>query len=93
MVTQEEEARRNVQAVEDQINQNWMSVHQWRAKKMLRYLEDSESLKVSTGELEEQVLSPDGSSMNIERIARQARSEKSKKDVPDFQRGPSCQYG
>ena len=59
MVTQEEKARRNVQEVDDEVNQNWTAVRQWTAKKMLRYLEDSESLKVSSGELKEQVLSPE----------------------------------
>ena len=46
---------------------------------MLKYLEDSEALKVSTRELKEQVLSPDELSVNIVRISKQARSEKSKK--------------
>ena len=36
-------------------------------------------VKVSTKELKEQVLSPNEPSVNIERIARQARSEKRKK--------------
>ena len=96
-MTQEEKARRNVQEVDDEINQNWTAVYQWTAQKMLRYLEDSESLKVSIRELKEQVLSPDESSVNKERIARQARSEKSKKLFQIVQtrskRGPSCQYG
>ena len=60
-------------------------------------MEDSEALTVSPGELKEQVLSPDESNVNIECIARQARSEKSKKVVPDFQirskRGPNRQHG
>ena len=38
----------DVQEVDDEINQNWTAVYQWTAKKMLRYLEDSECLKVST---------------------------------------------
>ena len=84
MVTQEEKARRNVQEVDDEMNQNWTAVYQWTEKNMLRYLEDSESLKVSTGDLKEQVRSPDESSVNTERIARQPRSEKSKK----FSRSP-----
>ena len=76
-----------MQEVDDEINQNWTAVYQWTAKKMLRYLEDSESLKVSTGELKEQVLSPDESSVSIVRIARQARSEKSKKLFQIFRQG------
>ena len=42
------------------------------------FLEDSEVMKVSTSDLKEQVLSPDESSVNIVRIARQARSERGK---------------
>ena len=53
---------------------------------MLKYLEDSEALKVSTRELKEQVLSPNESSAGIVRIARQARSEKSKKLFQIFSR-------
>ena len=48
MVTLEVKARRNVQEVDDQTNQNWTAVYQWTAKEMLRFLEDSDSLKVST---------------------------------------------
>ena len=46
---------------------------------MLNCLDEGEALKASTRELKEQVLSPDESSFSIVRIARQARSEKSKK--------------
>ena len=45
----------------------------------MKYLEDSEFMKFSTSELKEQFLSPDESSVKKVRIARQARSEKSKK--------------
>ena len=75
----EEEARRNVQEVDNEVNQNWTPVHQTIAKRMLKYLEDSEGLKVSTRELKEQVLFPKKSSVSMVRIARLARSEKSKK--------------
>ena len=44
-------------------------------------------MKVSTRELKEQVLSPDESSVNKVRIARQARSEKSKKLFQIFRQG------
>ena len=85
-MTQEEKARRNVQGVDDEIHQNWTAVHQWTAKRMLRCLEDSEALKVSTGELTEQVLFLDEPSVLV-RIARQARSEKSKKLFRIFRQG------
>ena len=83
----EEKARRDVQEVDVEINQYWTAVYQWIAKKMLRSLEDSECLKVSTGELKKQVLYSDESSVNIERIARQARSEKSRKLFQIFRQG------
>ena len=54
---------------------------------MLKYLEDSEALKVSTRDLKEQVLSPNESSVSTVRIARQARSEKSKKLFQIFRQG------
>ena len=56
-------------------------------KKMFKYLEDSEDLKVSTRELKEQVLSPDESSVSTVHIARQARSERNKKLFQIFRQG------
>ena len=41
-------------------------------RKRWKYLEDSEVMKVSTRELKEQVLSPDESSVDVVRIAKQA---------------------
>ena len=46
---------------------------------MLKFWEDSESTKVSTRELQEQLLSPNESRVNVVRIARQARNEKKEK--------------
>ena len=77
VLTQEEEARWKVQDFDGEINQKWTAVYQWTAKKMLKYLEDGEVMKVSTRELH-------GSSVNVERIARQARCEKSKKLFQNF---------
>ena len=45
MGTQEEKARRKVQEVAIEINQNWTAVYQLIAKRMLKYLEDSEASK------------------------------------------------
>ena len=84
MAAQEERARSDVQEVDDEVDQNWC---EWMAKRMLKYLEDSEVLKLSTRELKEQVLSPDESSIRKVRIARQARSEKSKKLFHIFRQG------
>ena len=81
MATQEEGARRKVQEVDNEVNQNWTAVDRMIARKMLKYLEDSEALKVSTRELKEQVLSPNEPSVNIVRVARQARSEKKQRKL------------
>ena len=83
----EERARRDVQEVDDEVDQNWTAACEWIAKRMLKYLEDSEVLKVSTRELKQQVLSPDKSSVSTVRIARQARSEKSEKLFQIFRQG------
>ena len=45
------------------------------AKRMLRYLEDSEDLKVSVTELEEQLRMSEEASISIEQVAQQARNE------------------
>ena len=82
-VAQEEIAKRNVQKADDEIGHNWTASCEGIAKQMFKYLEDSGVRKVSTRELKEQVLSPDESSVNTVRIARQTRSE----------RGPQRQYG
>ena len=65
---------------------------------MLSYLDNNEASKISTQELKEQVLSPNEPSVNMERIVRQARSEKHKKLFQIFsrkgaKRDPSRQYG
>ena len=52
----------------------WTEAFDGIAKKMSKYLEDSEVAKVRTRELKEQVLSPNESSVNVVRIARQAQT-------------------
>ena len=86
-MTQEEKARRDVQEVDDEGDQNWTAACEWTVKKMLKCLEDSKVLKVSTRKLKEHVLSPNESSVSIVRIARQVRSEKSKKLFQIFRQG------
>ena len=86
-VAQEERARRNAQEVDDEVDRNWAEACEGIAEKMLKYLEDSEVLKVSTRELKEQVLSPDESSVGIVRIAKQSRNEKNKKLFQIFRQG------
>ena len=48
----------------------WNEACEGIARRMLGILEDSEAAKVSIRELEEQVLSPNESRINIVRIAR-----------------------
>ena len=67
MATQEEEARRNVQEVDDEINQNWTAAYQWVAKRMLKYLEDSGSLERKHQRIE-------GTSSVSKRVERQHRA-------------------
>ena len=83
-MAQEDRARRDVQEVDDKVDHNWTAACEWVAKNMLKYLEDSEVMNVSTRELKEQVLSPDESNVNTVRIARQARSETRKKLLQIF---------
>ena len=78
-VAQEEKARGDVQEVDDKVDQTWTAACEWTAKKMLKYLEDCEAMKVSTGELKEQVLSPDESNVRkcMLRGSREVREAKS----------------
>ena len=86
LVTQEEKSRWKAQEVDYEVKQSWTAVHQSIARRMLSYLDKSEALKASTKELKEQVQSPNGPSVDIERIAREARSEKRKKLFHFFSR-------
>ena len=54
------------------------------AKKMLKYLEGSEDLKVSLRELKEQVESPEEAGGSIMQIAKQARNERGQKLFQTF---------
>ena len=75
---QEEGSRRSVQDENDKGDFCWPEADEGIAWRMVKFLEDSDVAKVSMRELEEQVLSPNESRVNIVRIARQARNEKSK---------------
>ena len=72
----EEEPRRKAQDVECGVHQSCVAFYQSIAIRIFSYLDNSEALKVSTNELKEQVLSPNEPSVTMERIVRQARSEK-----------------
>ena len=51
---QEEKAWRESQGLEEEDERKWCIACEHAARKMLKYLEDSEDLKVSPGELKEQ---------------------------------------
>ena len=57
------------------------------AKRMLRYLEDSEDLKVGMSELNEQLETPEEEGPSIMQIAQQARNEKGQKIFDIFRQG------
>ena len=71
-----EVARERFQKDYDKGDMCWTEACERLATRMLKYLQDSESTKVSTRELEEQVLSPNEPRINTVRIARQAGNEK-----------------
>ena len=75
---QEERSHRNVHHDNDKGDICWTGASEGIVRRMLKYLEDSEVTKVSIRELEEPVLSPNESRIDIVRIARQARNEKRK---------------
>ena len=71
--TQEERSQRSVQDDNDRGDVCWTEACEGIARRMLKFLEDSEIAKVSIRELEEQVLSPNISRINIVRIAVQEK--------------------
>ena len=63
----------------DQGDLCWTEAREVIARGMLKCLENSEIVKVSMRELEDQVLSPNEPRINVVRIARQARNEMKEK--------------
>ena len=59
---------------------------------MVKYLEDSEDLKVSLGELKEQLESPEEAGFSIMQIAKQARNERGQKLFQIFRQGENEVY-
>ena len=78
-VEQQERLQRSAKKDCDHGDPCWTEACEMLARRMLKYLEDSESKKVGTRELEEQLLSPNESRVNVVRIARQPRIEKQEK--------------
>ena len=84
---QEERSQRSVQEENDKGDLCWTEACEGIARRMLKFLKDSEGAKVSTRELEELVLFPNESRINIVRIARQGRNDKRKKLFQIFRQG------
>ena len=72
----EYQGQRVLQQERSQSDLCWRKACEGIARRMIKYLEDSEITKVSTIELEEQVLAPNEPRINVVRIARLARNEK-----------------
>ena len=83
-VAEQERSQRSVKKDYDTGDLCWTEACEGIAKRMPKYLEDSEITKVSTGELEEQVMSPNERRSSVVRIARQARNEKKEKLLQIF---------
>ena len=84
LVIQDEESRKRAQEVDCGVNHSWAAVYQSIARRMFSYLDKSESLKASTKELKEQVLSPTEPSVNIDRKGKR-EVKKHKIFYPDLQ--------
>ena len=75
----EYQGQRVAQQERSQSDLCWTEACEGIARRMLKYLEDREITKVSTRELEEEVLCPNEPRINVVRIARLARNEKKEK--------------
>ena len=71
-MSQVERMRRECLEFEEEECRGWAAADGDTAKRILKFLEDSENLKVSTREQREQVLFPEESGSSIIQIARQA---------------------
>ena len=87
-LAQEERSQRSVQDDNDKGDLCWTEASEGIARRMVKFLEDSEAAKVSIRELEEQILPPNESRINVVRIARQARNEEGKM-IQIFRQGES----
>ena len=73
---QEEKAWKESQGLEEEDKRMCSAANEDAAKKMLKYLEDSEGSKVSLGEVKEQLESLEEAGISIMKIAKQARNER-----------------
>ena len=81
----EETAWKDRQEREEEDRRKWFAAYEdAETKRMLKYLEDSEDLRVSLRELKEQLESPEEAGISFMQIAQQARNERGKKVLPDL---------
>ena len=78
---QEEKAWKESQGLEENDKRKWCAVYEDAAKKMLKYLEDSEDLKVGLGELKEQLEPPEEAGISIVQIAKSSSSRQEENEV------------
>ena len=71
---------------EEEDKRKWFAAYEDTAKKMLKYLEDSEDSKVSFRKLKEQLESVEEAGISIMQIAKQARNERGQKLFQIFRR-------
>ena len=79
MGPQDEKAWKESQGLVEENKRKWFAAYEDAAKKMLKYLEDSEDLKVILRELKEQLESSEEAGISILQIAKQARNERVQK--------------
>ena len=89
---QEEKAWKESQSAEVGDRRKWLAAHEDVAKRMLKYVEDSEDLKVSLRESKEQLESPEEAGISIMQIAKQARNERGQKLFHIFRQEENVVY-
>ena len=73
-------------------SESGVSLFEDAAERMLKYLEDSEDLKVSLSELKEQQKAFEEAGFSIMQIAQQARNERGQKLFETFRQGENEVY-
>ena len=68
------------------VNQRWAAVYPAVASRMQSYLDNSETLRVDTKELEDHIFAPSEPRVDIDHIARQARGEQRQRLFQIFSR-------
>ena len=82
--SQEEQAWKENQGLEEEDERKWCAAFGTAARKMLKYLEDNEDLKAGLSELKEQLETLEEAGFSIMQIAKQARNERGQKLFETF---------